>query len=265
VADRLCHASIVDAALLSRAAVHRFRHNDVEHLERLLAGPASRGACLVVTESVFSMDGDCAPLEDIARAAHARGAMLLVDEAHATGIFGPAGSGLVREAGLQSSVTVCMATLSKAFGGYGGFVTCSESLRAWLINSARSFIYSTARGPAVGARALAAVRFVREHPELGPELLRRADILRNRLHEAGLDTGRSASAIIPVMVGDNRRTLGLSERLRASGILAIAIRPPTVPEGTARLRLSVTRAHTVEDIERAARQIVQAAREESVL
>ena len=263
--DQLVHASIVDAARLSRARIFPFRHNDAAHLDELLAGHGGPGRSLVVTESLFSMDGDFAPLEEIAHAAAVHGAMLLVDEAHAMGIAGPGGSGLVRECGLEDRVNVSMGTLSKGLGGYGGFVACSTALRDLLVNRSRSMLYTTALPPAVAGAALGALHVLKEVPGLGARLLGNAASFRERLGEAGLDTGRSASQIVPVLVGENRRTLSLSRRLEERGLLAVAIRPPTVPEGTSRLRLSVSLAHTESDLEQAAGIISEAAREEGVV
>ncbi len=259
VADKLAHASIIDAAILSRSTLLRFRHNDIDHLSDILNKIPAGRRCLVITESVFSMDGDRAPLGDIADLVHDRGAMLMVDEAHATGIFGPGGSGLVRDSALENSVNLCMGTLSKALGGYGGFTTCSEPMRRLLVNRSRPFIFSTSMPPAIVGAALGALDEIEAHPEWGPELLDRADWFKRRLKESGLDTGSSQSQIIPVMVGDNHKALALSELLRENGIATSAIRPPTVPEGTARLRLSITLAHSRADLERAAKIIIRSA------
>jgi len=263
--DRLAHASILDAVVLSRATLHRFHHNDPGHLDHLLRRPPPRARRIVVTESVFSMDGDLAPLPDLARVAREHGAMLIVDEAHATGVFGPAGSGLIREHRLEREVNISMATLSKALGGYGGFVACTRDMRNLLVNHARSFIYSTALPPAVVGAALAALDLMEQNPGWGADLLRRADTFRKALTAAGLDTLQSASQIVPVLVGDNEKALSLSNRLREDGILCVAIRPPTVPDGTARLRFSVSLAHTEQDLEFAATHIVAAARAEGLL
>lgn len=263
--DRLAHASVMDGARLSGARFRRFRHNDVEHLERLLAKRAGSGLCVVVTESVFSMDGDLAPLAELARVCAGVDALLVVDEAHATGVFGECGAGRVSEEGLEAGVAVSMGTLSKGLGGYGGFVACSEAMRELLVNRSRAFIYSTAPPPAVAGAALAALSIVRGSPGLGAGLLALAREFRDRLRGAGLDTGESESQIVPVMVGDSARAVSLSARLRERGVLGVAIRPPTVPEGTARIRLSVTLAHGEADIERAADVVVSAAREEGIL
>ena len=262
-ADRLAHASLMDAAILSRAELYRFRHNAADHLDELLNKHGGTGRKLVVTESVFSMDGDLAPLPEIAVAAERYGALLLVDEAHATGVFGPGGSGLIREQKLEPLVTVSMGTLSKALGGYGGFVACSEKLRALLVNRARAFIFTTAPPPAVLGAALGALDVLEKNPGWGADLLRRAAVFRQQLQLFGLDTMQSASQIIPIMVGDNARALALAGRLREQGLLVVAIRPPTVPEGTARLRLSVTRSHSETDLARAAEIIGTAMRDQT--
>ena len=264
-ADKLVHASILDAVMLSRVKLYRFRHNDVEHLEQLLKKNTTSGRKLIVTESVFSMDGDIAPLQDIANVAQRHGAMVMIDEAHATGVFGPKGSGLVKEWGLEPLINISLGTLSKAFGGYGGFVACSKQVRAFLINHARSFIYSTALAPPVVAAALGALQVIEGSGELGAQLLTNAAAFRNLLEEGGLNTGNSASQIIPIMVGENSKTLAISSKLREQGIIGVAIRPPTVPQGTARIRLSVTLAHTREDLEHVAQVIISTAQGEGLL
>ncbi len=258
-ADKLVHASMIDACKLSGAKLVRFAHNDIRALEkRLEPFPAGGNKRLIITESVFSMDGDIAPLADIAALAEKHGAMLMVDEAHASGTFGPNGAGLIREHGLEDSVTVSMGTLSKAFAGYGGFVACSENLRRLLIHSARAFIYTTAPPPAVIGAALGIMDVLEASPRLGNILQANADYFRSLLHAGGLDTLQSQSQIIPIVIGDNDQAVAISQKLRDQGILAAAIRPPTVPAGTARLRLSITLAHHVDDLERAAQQIIEA-------
>jgi 8-amino-7-oxononanoate synthase len=263
--DRLAHASLMDGAVLSRATVRRFRHNDVAHLEQLLGTCEGKGRTLVVTESVFSMDGDVAPLADVARVAHAQGAMVLVDEAHATGVFGPAGSGLVRQLKLQSAVNLCMGTLSKALGSYGGFIACSEAMRDLLVNRAKSFIYSTGLPPAAVGAAGGALDVIAKMPDLGAELLARSAELRCRLQAKGLGTVLSSSQVVPIILGPNDRLMRIERRLRRAGVIAAAIRPPTVPTGTARLRLSVTLAHGRDDFVRTAEILGQAAGEEGAL
>lgn len=258
-ADRLAHASLLDGIRLSGASLHRFRHNDAGHLESLLRGAPAKGRRLIVTESVFSMDGDFAPLADLAALAGAHGAMLLADEAHATGVFGPGGAGRVVELGLQTRVTVSMGTLSKALGSAGGFAAGSESLCDWLANRARSFVYSTGLPPSTAGAALGALDVLRREPGLGAGLRSRAAAFRAALRAGGLEVGEGDSPIVPIHAGTAERALDLAARLEAAGILAIAIRPPTVPPGTARLRLSVTLAHSPADLAFAAGAILAAA------
>jgi 8-amino-7-oxononanoate synthase len=265
--DRLAHATILDGVALSRARLRRFQHNDPDHLGRLLAQAAAtrrpRGRFLVATESVFSMDGDLAPLAALAEAADRYEAMLLVDEAHALGVFGPRGAGLVAAAGLGQRVNVQIGTLSKALASYGGFACCSATVRELLIQRSRQFIYTTALPPASAAAALAALEIVCRRPELGPTLLARAESFRRELQGAGLRVMPSAGQIVPLLVGDSAKAVRLSERLKAEGILAPAIREPTVPRGTARLRLSVTLAHGEDDLRRAAVAVANAVAAES--
>lgn len=265
VIDRLAHASLVDAAVLSRARIHRFRHNDPVHARELLGACPAGGRRLLVTESVFSMDGDLAPVRELSAVAAGMGAMMLVDEAHATGVFGPGGAGLIRLAGVEAQVNVSMGTLSKALGGYGGFAASSEELHALLVHRARSFVYSTALPPAMVGAALGALAVMHENPGMGERLLARADAFRQRLQSLGLDTGASCSQIIPVMVGDNEQAMNLHHHLLDKGILAIPIRPPTVPRGTARLRLAVTLEHSAELLDRCAGIVADAARAEGVI
>lgn len=257
LADRLAHACLLDGARLSGSTLKRFQHNDLDHLAALLQSRKPGARCLIVTESVFSMDGDLAPLPDLAALAQSNDAMLLVDDAHATGVFGPSGAGLSSAPDLRPHVTVSIGTFSKALGGYGGFVAVREDLKALLINRGRSFIFSTALPPPVVAAARAALAEVRAHPAWGPALQARAAHFRSRLKAEGLDTMGSESQIVPVAIGDNEATVRAGQRLRERGILAGAVRPPTVPPGTARLRLSVSLAHTEAELNEAARTIAQ--------
>ncbi len=260
-ADKLVHASMIDACKLSGAKLVRFAHNDTSALEQRLEQHAgAKGRKLIITESVFSMDGDIAPLPEIAALAEKHDAMLMVDEAHSTGTFGPNGAGLIREHGLEKSVTISMGTMSKAMAGFGGFVACTENLRKLLVNSARAFIYTTAPPPAVIGAALGALDVLEASPNLGNILQANADHFRSLLHDAGLDTLQSRSQIIPIVIGDNEKAVAVSQKLREEGIIAAAIRPPTVPAGSARLRISITLAHHVDDLERAAKLIISAVR-----
>lgn len=258
-ADKLVHASMIDACQLSGAKLIRFAHNDVESLEKRLQDfPGTGRRKLILTESVFSMDGDLAPLRDIAALAETYEAMLMVDEAHASGTFGPHGAGLIREFGLEKSVNASMGTISKALGGYGGFIACSENLRKLLVQSARALIFTTSLPPAVIGAAHGAMDVLDASPNLGACLQANADYFRNLLKDGGLDTLQSESQIIPVLIGENAKAVAVSQKLREKGIIAPAIRPPTVPAGTARLRLSVTLAHLLDDLETAAHHIIEA-------
>jgi 8-amino-7-oxononanoate synthase len=262
--DRLNHASLVDGARLSGATVKRFAHNDAAALSRMLGATPVRGRRFVVCESVFSMDGDVAPLAAIGAAARAHDAMWLVDEAHAVGVFG-GGGGCCRslDAGAPRP-DIVLGTLGKALGGFGGFAACGTTVRRFLVNRARSFVYSTAFPPAVAAAALAAVTIVSDEPSLGAGLLANARDFHGMLTGAGLGLPAFSSHILPVRIGDNRVALDLARRLRERDILAVAIRPPTVPAGSARLRLSVTLAHSPADLSRAAATIAEIAREAGI-
>ena len=257
-ADKLVHASMIDACKLSGAKLVRFAHNDADALEKRLKQFADTDCRkLIITESVFSMDGDLAPLKEIAALGEKHDAMVMVDEAHASGTFGPNGAGLIREHGLGKSVTVSMGTMSKALAGFGGFVACSENLRKLLVNSSRAFIYTTAPPPAVIGAALGALDVLDASPNLGNILQANADYFRSMLHDAGLDTLQSHSQIIPIVIGENEKAVAVSLKLREEGIIAAAIRPPTVPAGSARLRISITLAHHVDDLEFAANLIIK--------
>lgn len=247
-ADRLVHASLVDGIQLSRAQLHRFQHNDVDHLQRLLERTQGGGRRLVITESVFSMDGDVAPLAELAACARRFDALFMVDEAHATGILGPGGAGLASQLGIQDLINVSMFTLSKGLGSYGGAVACSIRLRKWLLNKARSFIYTTALPTSAVAAARAAWQVVVDDPGIGRRLLDRVARFRARLEADGFQTLGSSTQIVPLLVGESDAALAFSDRLRRRGVLARAIRPPTVPSGTARIRFSVTLAHSDENL-----------------
>jgi glycine C-acetyltransferase/8-amino-7-oxononanoate synthase len=258
--DELNHASIIDGCRLSRAETFVYRHRDVEHLAWGLREAGGRGA-LIVTDGVFSMDGDLAPLPQLAALAREHKCRLMVDEAHATGATGPGGRGSVAAAGLSGEVDVVVGTLGKALGSYGAYVCASRELTDYLVNTARSFIFSTAPPPPVAAAALAALELLEARPQRIEELHANAATLRSSLVAEGLAVGDSATQIIPVEVGDATRTMELSERALERGVFAQGIRPPTVPEGTSRLRFTVMSTHRSEDLERAAKLVGAAARE----
>ncbi len=241
--DQKNHASMIDGCRLSRAAVHVYPHGDADALAELLARGDQYRRRLIVTESVFSMDGDRAPLIELTELAARFDCMLLVDEAHATGVFGPSGRGLGELLGVDDRIHVRVGTLSKALGAAGGFVCGSERVIAWLVNRARPYVFSTALPPATCAAARAALQIVAESPEPRRALLRRAESLRQRLRAQGWPIGQSTSQIIPLIVGEAKRALELSQELRQTGLLVPAIRPPSVPAGQSLLRISLTAAH----------------------
>jgi 8-amino-7-oxononanoate synthase len=248
--DRKNHASLFDGCRLSRADVRVYPHNDGQSLDGLLAKAADCRRRLIVTDSLFSMDGDLAPLDRLVEVAERHEAMLMVDEAHATGVFGNCGRGVAEYFGVEDRVHVRVGTLSKALGSIGGFVAGSRSLIDWLINRARPYVFSTAMPAAVCAAAVAALDIVRDEPERREQLLARAERLRAELVQQGWDVGRSASQIIPIMVGTPENATGLSTRLREQGFYVPAIRPPTVPEGQSCLRVSLTWGHDEKSIRR---------------
>ena len=244
--DRKNHASLLDGCRLSRADVRVYPHGDCSRLAALLADSKAYRRRLIVTDGLFSMDGDLAPLANLAELAERYGAMLLVDEAHATGVFGARGRGAAEQCGVEDDVHIRVGTLSKALGSIGGFVAGSRSLIEWLVNRARPYVFSTASPAAASAAALAALEIVVDEPQRRHVLLSQAQDLRNRLVHQGWNIGASASQIIPVVVVDAQRAVDLSTTLRERGLLVPAIRPPTVPDGEACLRISLTAGHTEE-------------------
>jgi 8-amino-7-oxononanoate synthase len=260
LSDELNHASIIDGCRLSRAETFIYRHRDVEHLEWGLREAGSRAA-LIVTDSVFSMDGDVALLSEIAELAARHRCMLMVDDAHGIGALGPGGRGAVAAAGLAGRVDVVVGTLGKALGSYGAFVAARRDVAELLVNTARPFIFSTAPPPPSVGAALAALALLRARPGLVEQLRRAAATLREGLTGYGLDLGGSRTQVVPVMVGDARRAMALCERALERGVFAQAIRPPTVPQCTSRLRLAVMATHSADELRSAARMIGHAARE----
>lgn len=238
VLDKLCHACLIDGARLSGATIRVFPHNDIAKLDRLLTSIRARQSearVIVVTESVFSMDGDLCPLAGIVEAKDRHGALLFLDEAHAFGVIGPAGMGLAAELGLQSRIDFQMGTFSKAAGLSGGYLACSKDWRDLLINRARSFIYSTAPPPALAHAARTSLELIRSAT---------GDALRQELRARieSLSPGHP-SPVIPRILGENTAALAAAERLENLGFLVPAIRYPTVPRGTARLRISLSASH----------------------
>jgi 8-amino-7-oxononanoate synthase len=258
VSDALNHASLIDGCRLSRATVEIYAHADARAASAALSRPGTFRRRLLVTESLFSMDGDVAPLSELAALAERHEAVLVVDEAHALGVLGPHGQGLCAEVGANADVIV--GTLGKAFGSAGGFVMGSTVLRDYLVNRARTFIFTTAQPPTVAAAAEAGVRLA-----AGPEGdQRRARLAANRAQlttalnvAAGVSTS-GRGPIIPVVLGSDSRALTAARSLRGRGIVAPAIRPPTVPEGTARLRLTLSSEHTEAELRLAAAALTEA-------
>jgi 8-amino-7-oxononanoate synthase/dethiobiotin synthase len=248
--DELNHASIIDGCRLSGARVVVYRHGDPQALEAALRSVPARRR-LVVTDTVFSMDGDLAPLAEIAAVCDRHGAMLMVDEAHATGLLGPRGTGAVEAAGLAGRVGVVMATLSKALGASGGVVAGQDSLVEWLRNRARSYVFDTAPAPAAVGAAREALRIAEAEPQRRAWALEAARRLAAGLSDLGYRALAPAAAIVPVIIGDESEAVGLSARLLELGVLVPAIRPPSVPAGTSRLRVTVTAAHSEEHLARA--------------
>jgi 8-amino-7-oxononanoate synthase len=247
--DAKNHASLWDGCRLSRADVRTYPHGDATALEKLLAGAAKYRRRLVVTDSLFSMDGDLAPLAELTDITRRHDSMLLIDEAHATGVFGREGRGAAEHLGVEGEHLIRVGTLSKALGCSGGFVVGSRALIDWLVNKSRPYIYSTAAPPSIAAAALAALQIVVSEPHRRSELLARAADLRCKLIEQGWSIGPSRSQIIPIVVGTTERAVALAAKLRAHGFFVPAIRPPTVPEGEACLRISLSWLHGRAEIE----------------
>jgi 8-amino-7-oxononanoate synthase len=258
--DELNHASIVDGCRLAQAETFIYRHGDVEHLAWGLREAGGRGA-LIVSDGVFSMDGDVAPLPELVRLAREHDCRLMIDEAHATGALGPGGRGSVAAAGLSDEVDLVVGTLGKALGSYGAYVCASGELREYLLNTARSFIFSTAPPPPVLAAALAALTLLEEEPAMVERLGANAATLREGLQAEGLTAGGGRSQIVPLEIGGAERTMELCERLLERGVFAQGIRPPTVPAGSSRLRFSAMATHEESDLREAARLTGEAARE----
>lgn len=267
LSDALNHASVIDACRLSNARVHVYRHADPRHLADLLeAHRDGHDRCLVVTDGVFSMDGEIAPLPAIVELARAHDAMLMVDDAHATGVLGDTGAGTAEHHGLApGTVDVQMGTLSKALASQGGYVAGSRELCELLRNRARSYIFSTALAPPAAAAARAAIGTLHAEPERRERLHANADRLRQGLNDAGFKTLGEGTPIVPVLVGDRRAALEIDQALREKGVFCPAIRPPSVPEGESRLRATVMATHTPERIDRAVEAFAAAGREVGVL
>lgn len=255
--DAKNHASIIDGCRLSGARIEIYPHRDVDHLRALIQNARGFRRRLIVTDGLFSMDGDLAPLGELAELAEQFDAILMVDEAHATGVFGANGRGVCEHFGIEDGVHVRVGTLSKALGSIGGFVAGQQRLIDWLANRARSYVFSTAPPEAVAAAAIEALRLVQWEPHRREVLLERAAGLRGQLIQQGWVTGGSASQIIPVIIGDPARTMRMASALRECNLLVPGIRPPSVPAGESLLRISLSYAHEEQMIERLLQAMMQ--------
>jgi 8-amino-7-oxononanoate synthase len=262
--DALNHASIIDGCRLSRAQVYVYGHADLQQLEDCLKQASACRRKLIVTETLFSMDGDEAPLEKIVDLAEKYNAFLMVDEAHATGIYGPDGAGVVAKLGLGGRVLVQMGTLGKALGGFGAYVAGSARLRDLIINRCRSFVFTTSLPPAVMAMAIAALDIVKREPERRRRLWENCASLQSGLKALGYTISNGQSQIMPLMVGDADECMRLSEQLLGRGVFAQGIRPPTVPPGTSRLRITVMATHSSEHLQRALGAFAEVAKKQRI-
>ncbi|MBI5023481.1 MAG: 8-amino-7-oxononanoate synthase [Candidatus Omnitrophica bacterium] len=253
--DRLNHASIVDGIILSQAKFKRYPHNDMEALEEMLrttTGFRRRG---IITDSVFSMDGDIAPLDKITELARKYDCLVMIDEAHALGVMGKNGKGLAEHFGVEDRIDIQMGTLSKAAGSFGAYCCGSKELIEFLVNKARSFIYTTALPPAVAASARKAIEIIRDEPALRQKLWANADYFKKAIAASGFNTLFCETPILPIVAGESAVAVEFSKRLLEQGIFVSAIRPPTVPRNTARLRLTVMATHTRGDLDYVLRKL----------
>jgi 8-amino-7-oxononanoate synthase len=263
--DKWNHASIIDGIILSRAEMKRYQHNDLDHLEALLKKAPLHKRKLIVTDTVFSMDGDIAPLKGLVELKEKYGAMLMVDEAHSSGVYGEGGEGLVHDFGLQEQVDIQMGTFSKALGSFGAYVTGKQWLIDYFINKMRSFIFTTALPPAVLGSIQAAIHIVQQETARRQQLHDYSKYFRTKLSNLGFNIGVSVTQIVPVIIGSNELTVQFSERLQERGIAAVAIRPPTVPEGTARIRFSLMATLTKDQLDWAIHEIAAIGREMGIV
>lgn len=265
ISDELNHASIIDGARLSRATIKVYPHKDVAAMKQLLEESKGARRILVITDGVFSMDGDIAPLPDIVEVAKQYNAIVMVDDAHASGVLGENGRGTVDHFGLHGQVDIQIGTLSKAIGVLGGYVAGSRVLIEYLIQRARPFLFSTSHPPAVTAACLAALDLLESDPSLVQRLWDNARYFRDGLAGLGFDVSGSETPIIPVIVGEGRKAMELSDRLFEEGVFAQGIAYPTVPRGKARVRTIVTAAHTRDDLDQALEAFAKVGRELGVI
>ncbi|MCP9470509.1 MAG: 8-amino-7-oxononanoate synthase [Nitrospira sp.] len=260
LADRLCHASLIDGCRLSGADFRVFRHRDADHLESLLKRRRSYRRTLIITDGLFSMDGDLAPLVELASLANRYDAVLYVDDAHGTGVMGATGRGTLEALGVEDDIPFHMGTLGKALGSSGAYVVGSGEIIDYLLNTARSFMFTTAPPPATAAAARAALTIIRQEPERRARLWENQSRMFHGLRRLGFRLTETASPILPVLIGDAAIALAFAEQLLAHGVYAPAVRPPTVPHGTSRIRVTVTSEHTASHLEEALQAFESAGR-----
>ena len=250
ISDRLNHASIIDGCRLSQATFRVYPHCDIKQLAKILEKSKAFRRKMIISDTLFSMDGDIAPIKEIVMLAKKHDCITMVDEAHATGVFGDNRRGVLEYLNLENKIDVVMGTLSKAVGSIGGFVCGSHNLINYLRNKAKSFIYTTALPPAVCAAAIVSLKIIKEKPELCNILWENIDYIKKRLSENNINIGNSKSQIIPIIIGDVEKTNSLAKALFDNKVLIPAIRPPTVPKNSALLRVTITSLHTSKDIDR---------------
>lgn len=255
--DALNHRSLIDACRLSRASIHVYPHRDVDHLADLISSNRGARRHLIATDGVFSMDGDLAPLPQLAELAQRESAILLVDDAHATGVFGPNGGGTGDHFGIAGGIDVVTTSASKGLGSFGGYVAGKQTLVDLIVNRAATYIFTSALPPEHCAATTAAIDCVKNEPNRRQRVLSSAAALRDRLRELGFATLDSASQIIPIVIGDAKRAMTAADLLFERGIYLLGIRPPTVPEGSSRLRLSLTADHTDEQIDQLVEALIE--------
>lgn len=249
IIDKLCHASIIDGCRLSKAKLQVYPHNDINILEKILKKNSSKSKKLIITEGIFSMEGSISPLSEILALAKKYEALILLDDAHATGVLGEEGRGTCEYFNTYHDSIIQMGTFSKALGSLGGFVAGNKDLMDYLRNKARSFVYSTALPPAVIATSIAAIKIIRNNPEIRKKLWLNVNYLKEKLNKLGYNILNTPSQIIPIIIGDNERVLRISKILYEKGIFICAIRTPTVPKKTERLRLTTMSSHQKKDLD----------------
>ena len=267
ISDELNHASIIDGARLAKSARKIYKHKDMESLRQILESPEARGARrkLVVTDGVFSMDGDIAPLPQIVELCERYGAMLMVDDAHSSGVLGKQGRGTVDHFGLKGRVDIQIGTLSKAFAAIGGYVASSQSLRDYMISNARPFLFSSSHPPSVIATCLAGLDVIYNEPDRIKRLWDNTAFFKEELKKAGFDIGSSETPITPVMVGDSEKAVRFSQRLFEEGVFALSIGFPTVQRGKERLRTIVTAGHKQSELKKAVSAFKKVGRELGII